>query len=386
MTPIDATPAGAGAGTETPATETVTATVAAADAGDFSAFQDAEKAARAGTPAPKVERPKLVAKDGKPVTGRDGQPAKGPKPGDVAADERLATRVREAVDQSTADLRKQLDDVRAENLRLRPVEKKEPAAEVKAPTAAAEFKRIAALPGAPKAEDFETTTEHAAALGAFVIQTQGEERAAAERDVDAQHGREKASIERVQTFHGRINAYKATEAGKDFAAKLTPEVKELHGWSRLQADNMARVARGEPPLPGTINHAIAEELYDSEAPAQMAVYLSEHPDDLAALRACPNPPALTKLFSRLEAKVLEETAPAVAAVVDDTKTNAADLRARADAAIERSVSKTKPPAPEVGRAGSKVDPIKHALETGDVGVFLELDRQSMAEKRGIGAR
>lgn len=363
----------------------MTATVAAAEAGDFSAFQEADKAARAGTPAPKVERPKLVAKDGKPVTGKDGQPAKGPKPGDLAADERITARVREAVDTTTAELRRQLDEVKAENLRLRPVEKKEPPAEVKAPTAADEFKRIAALPGAPKAEDFETTTEHAAALGAFVIQTQGEERAAAERDVDAQHGREKASIERVKTFHGRINAYKETEAGKDFAAKLTPEVRELHGWSRLQADNMARVARGEPPKPATADHAIAEELYDSEAPAQMAVYLSEHADDLAALRACPNPPALIKLFSRLEAKVLEDATPA-AAVVDDTKTNAADLRARADAAIERSVSKTKPPAPEVGRAGSKVDPIKHALETGDVGMFLELDRQSMAEKRGIGAR
>lgn len=385
MAPIDATPAGAGAGTETPATETVTATIAAADAGDFSAFQEAEKAARAGTPAPKVERPKLVTKDGKAVTGKDGQPAKGPKPGDAAADERITSRVREAVETSTAELKRQLDEVRAENARLRPVEKREPAVEVKAPTAAAEFKRIAALPTAPKAEDFETTTEHAAALGAFVIQTQSEERAAAERDVDVQHGREKASIERVKSFHGRINAYKETEAGKDFAAKLTPEVKELHGFSRLQADNMARVARGEQPKPATVDHAIAEELYDSDAPAQMAVYLSEHADDLAALRACPNPPALIKLFSRLEAKVLGAPAPA-AAVVDDTKTNAADLRARADAAIERSVSRTKPPAPEVGRAGSKVDPIKHALETGDVGMFLELDRQSMAEKRGIGAR
>lgn len=385
MTPENGAPAGAAAGTETVGTETVTATIAAADAGDVSTFLEADRAARSGKPLEKIERPKVVARDGKPVTGRDGQPAKGPKPADAAADERITARVREAVEIATADQIKKTAALQDELTKLKGAAPA-PKVETKTPAAAAveDFKRIAALPAAPKAEDFETTTEHTAALSAFVTETRAAERAAAERDTEAQVGREKASIERVKTFHGRINEYKATEEGKDFAAKLTPEVKALHGFARLQADNMAREARGESPLTATVDHAIAEELYDSEAPAQMAVYLSTHPDDLAALRACPNPPALIKLFTRLEAKALGTTASASAAAEEHTTD--ADVRERADSAIDRSVSKAKPPAPKVGRAGSGADPLAKALENGDVGMFLELDRQARGEKRGIVAR
>lgn len=383
MTVENGAPAGAAAGTETAGTETVTATIAAADAGDVSSFLDADRAARQGKPLAPVERPKIVAKDGKPVTGRNGEPAKGPKPADAAADERLTARVREAVDTATADARREIAELKA---RIPAAKVEAPKVETKTAAAAAveDFKRIAALPDAPKAEDFETTTEHAAALSSFVNETRSAERAAATRDTEAQVGRERASIERVKTFHGRINDYKATDAGKEFAAKLTPEVRALHGYARLQSDNMARTTRGESPLPATVDHAIAEELYDSEAPGQMAVYLSEHPDDLAALRACPNPPAVIKLFTRLESKALGTTAPASAGT-EEPQTDAA-VRASADAAIDRSVTKAKPPAPKVGKAGSSVDPLAKALEDGDVGMFLELDRQARAEKRGLSAR
>lgn len=382
MGEVDATPAGAAADSA-PVTETVSPQVVAAEAGDFSAFQEADQAKREGKAPAKIERPKIAARDGKVVTGKDGQPAKGPTAKDSDADARLSQRVKDGIDTATADLRRQLDDLRAENTRLRPVEKKdEPAKATEAERQSAEFKRIAALPNAPKAEQYDTTTEHAAALSAFVVKTQGDERAAHDRDVDQQHARETASIERVKTFHGKINEFKATEAGKDFSAKLSDDVKGLHGYGRLQHDNAARVARGEQPKDATVDHAIGELLYDADAPAQVGLYLSEHPEELVALRACTDPPKLTKAFARLEDK-------AKAAYVSEEATEtqpAADLAHAAEAAVDRSVTKAKPPAPQVGKAGSGKDPWKHALETGDVGMFLELDRAQMAEKRGLTAR
>lgn len=378
-----AAPAGAAAD---PNTEVVSATVAAAEQGDVSTFLDADRSARQGKPVEKVTRPKVDAKASGPVAGKGGAPAKGPTTADREADERLQARVRDAVELSTAELRRQNKEL-LDRLNGKPAagagddKKGTPSGEP--PKASEEIKRFLAMPNAPKREEFDTDTEHAAALSSFITETRQSERAEADRTVASALERETKSIERVKTFHGRITEFK--QANPDFATKLTPEVKALHGFARLQQTNAEREARGERPLMATVDHAIAEELYDSAAPAQVAVYLSEHPEELRALRACQNPPALLKAFARLEDKVTGSAAKPAAASTDKQPT-AADLRASAEAVVDRSVSRAQPPAPTVGKAGTGVDPLRKAIETNDIGMFLDLDRQARAEKRGFAQR
>lgn len=390
---MDTNAAPAGAAANETVTEAVSATVAAADSGDVSTFLEADRSARTGKPFEKVQRPKAVdAKAAGPgVAGKGGDVAKGPSAADRDADARLQTRIREAIDTSTAELRRQNQEL-LDRLNAKPAAGAgdrtdtggAPAGDATPPKASEEYKRYLAMPDAPKLEDFGgNTTEHAAALSVFINDTRHAERQQADRDSTTSFERAKANIERVKTFHGRINEYKQTNP--DFATKLTPEVKAIHGFARLQQTNAERQARGEAPLSATVDHAIGEAIYDSPAPAQIAVYLSEHPEELAALRQCATPPALIKAFTRLEDKVTG-TATAAAAASTDKPPTPAELRASADAVVDRSVSKAQPPAPTLGKVGTGVDPLKKAIETGDVGMFLELDRQAMAEKRGFAHR
>lgn len=375
----------AGAATADVTTETVAATTVAAEKGDVSTFLDADRAARVGKPFEKVQRTKAEpAKTGAgaAVAGKGGEPAKGPSAADRDADERLTARIREAVDTSTTELRRQNKEL-LDRINLTPAPgagKKDDAPAGDA--SKAEVQRYLAMPDAPKLDDFAgNVTEHAAALSVFINDKRHAERVDADRHEATGLERAKQNIERVRTFHGRITAYKQTDP--EFAAKLTPEVKAIHGFARLQQINAERSARGEAALPATVDHAIGEEIYDCDAPAQVAVYLSEHPQELAALRACTTPQQLTRAFTRLETKLTGAAAPAAAS--PDKHPTPADLRAQADAVVDRSVSHAPPPAPSLGKAGSGVDPLKKAVDTGDIGAFLELDRQSRAEKR-FGAR
>lgn len=400
MDPVIAAPAGAAAAADTGAgaeVETVSATVAAADAGDVSAFLEADRSAREGKPAPKVERPKTVeaAKPGA-VAGKGGQPAKGPKPADVAADERIRRIADEAVKTAT----KVLSD---ENLELRRrldgTVKPAPGAgtdgaaapgaddaKAKADAAKAEYKRYLAMPNAPKIEEFDSVAEHNAALSVFINDTRHAERTEANRAADRYLEQETKSIDRVKGFHGRIEKYKETDP--TFATKLTPEVRGLHGVGKLLQINEQRKAAGQPALDATVDHFIAEQMYDSEGPAQIAVFLSEHPEELATLRAAQNPTDLAIRFDRLVRRVMPEPADDGAddGAEADTNETPATIRAKADDVVDRSVSKVKPPTPTLGKAGSKKDPIREAISTGDVGMFLELDRQQRAEKAGLTRR
>lgn len=380
-----ATPSGATPET----TETVSATRAAADTGNVSAFLEADRSAREGKAPEKVTRPKTPATpdatraSGRPhaasVAGKDGAPASGPSAADRAADERLTARIREAVDTSTAQLRRDNEDLRRRlESSARPPEPKGPAGEPEPRTP--EYKRYLAMSDAPKIEDFDSIAEHNAAMAVFVNDTRHAERVAAERRGTADLERAESDIKRVQTFHGRIEAFKQTDP--EFASKLSPEVKALHGFQRLQQVNAERAAQGQAPLNATVDHAIAEEIYDSEIPAQVAAHLSAHPDDLAALRQAKNPEQLIKAFGILEHRLKAGTG-AGAVTTPDKPATPAELKDRAAAVVERSVSSASPPAPSLGKPGTGVDPIKKAVDTGDIGMFLELDRQAMAERRGL---
>lgn len=355
----------------TPETETVTATRAAADAGDVSAFLDADRASRGGKPVEKIERPKpeLVAKGAKPVE-------KGPSAKDREADERLVTRIREAVDTATASSRAEIDALKKQ-LAAGTAEPKVEAP----PKGTPEHKRYLEMPDAPKLAEFESVEEHSAAMALFVGRKLHEERTAHEQRGARDFEQAQADIKRVETFHGRINAYKATDAA--FATKLSPEVKAMHGFAKLQEINATRATTGQAPLRATVDHAISELIYDSSIPAQMAVHLSTHPADLAMLRAATTPQALSTAFGRLEGRVEGPPITAAAPAAAEPKPTPAEVAKRASAVIDRSVSHVPPPTPALGKAGTGVDPLKKAVETGDIGMFLDLDRQERAERRGL---
>lgn len=400
---------GAAGANETPAgaaTETVSATRAAADAGDLSTFLEADRQSKAGKPPAPVTRPKTdPAKEPKrgepgrpnapaPVAGKDGTPAAGPSAADAAADERLRTRIQDAVTTATAESTRRIAELEArlaENTRQpAPAKAEVPAGEPAKNTP--EYKRYLAMPDAPKAEDFESVLEHSAAVALFINRKVGEENAEATRNGANAYEKTKQAVERVKSFHGRINTFKEANAallvdnGQGVKVlPLSPEVKALHGYARLQEMNAERQKAGQPPLPATVDHAIAEEVYDSDIPGEVGMYLSQHPEELGALRQCKTPAALIKAFGRVEDKARAQftaTAGSAEATTEKPPT-AAELKERAAAAVDRSVSAAKPPAPSVGKAGAAVDPLKKAVDTGDVGMFLELDRQAMAERRGI---
>lgn len=400
-----------GAGTTGETTETVSATRAAADAGDVTSFLDADRDARSGKPRERVTRAKSdptkpaasvpgrpnakpeAAAAKPPVAGKDGQPAAGPTDKDRDADARLTARIREAVDTSTADLRRQNEDLRRQVETLTRTPASGPAKPAEAPkkeTPADAYKRYAAMPDAPKIEDFDTLAEFNGAMSLFISDVRATEQSTATREASTKAERTRSDLERATAFSGRIETFRKEQP--DFGTKLSADVRGLHGWAKLQEINAQREASGQPPIPATVDHAIAECLYDADDPGRVALYLSTNPNELQTLRQAKSPDQLMKAFARLEDKVAA-TKPsstgsgAPTEVPPTTTTTVTKPAEQAAAVIDRSVSSNAPPPQTFGRPGANTsDPIAKALESGDVGMFLELDRQARAQKAGLSAR
>jgi hypothetical protein len=426
--------------TVTPAgaeTEVVTAEHAAAEAGDFSMFQQSAQERRQGKPRENVARPKAAKVEGdagrqakagtdagaagRPaaaVAGKGGAAATGPTDKDREADERLTTRVREAVDTATAESTRRIRELEEQlAAQRRPTSTEKAGAsggtgsttptERKGPLTKAEIAAFQAMPGAPKLEDkgadgaylYDTPAEHAVALSEFIRETREAERTTASRRSADVVERVKREAARVSTFSDRIEAFKRENAdllvdngkgGK--AVPLSPEVAGLHGYAQLHTINQQREARGLPPLPASVDHAIAEELYDSEIPMHVARHLSEHPEELATLRGATSTAQLTRMFGGLEQRVRAgmpaagsaggaAAAGAAAAAGNPSKQpTAAELRREAEAAVDRSVSSTKPLNGTLGRAGaSDSDPEEAAIAKNDFAGFQEIQRARRLE-------
>ncbi len=386
------------ASTGTPASEVVSATRDAADRGDVSTFLEADQQARREGRVAKVERPKVVAGTDKGASGRPKQAsaaqpaASGPTAKDREADDRLRTRIQEAVEVSTAELRRQNQELTDRLSRAAggapKDEPKEPAAS--GPTKL-EIKKYREMPDAPKLDDkdprtgeflYETSQDHAVAMSLFIQGKQGEERATAARNGDQLIERTKREAARVTGFSSKIEEYK-TAVDPEFGKKLTPEVAGIHGFAMLQHVNKDRQAKGLAPIPATVDHAIGELIYDSDYPAHVAVHLSTHPEDLALLRKAQDPQSLAKAFARVEDRAAGTAAKPAAQAAEQPKQTAADTRARAAQVVDRSISSATVPETNLGKPGSGVDAYDAAVAKGDVGMFLELDRQRMAERRGL---
>lgn len=405
------------AGTSTGTTETVSAEHVAADAGDVGAFLQHSRDRRAGKPPAAVERAKAApAAEGAAavttraavVPGKDGAVAPGPSAKDREADERLTTRIREAVDTSTADLRRQNRELEEQ---LGAIRRGTTSTTEKAGTGAGEaaarktVKDYQAMSGAPKLDDkdatgaylYETSGEHAVALAEFVREQREDEKAQTSRKSTEGVERLRHDAARVTTFAGRIEAYKTANPdllvdngkGEKTAVPLSPDLAAMHGYAQLATINADRQSKGLAPIPATVDHAIAEELYDSEIPMECAVYLSTHPAELATLRQAQTPAQLTRAVGALEERVRKAlpaaangTAATTVAAVPSRK-DAATSRREAEEAVDRSVSSTRPLKENLGRGGgADADPEETAVATNNFGLFQETQRARRLEKLG----
>lgn len=278
------------------------ATIAATNDNNFGAFKEARRAEQAGKPLPNVPvkaEAEASAPPPAPTSPEVGEKTAEPTPEARELSKRQQKQndaIREAVDRATADLR-------AENERLKAAQK--PASEpAKPPTPdQPEYKRIVAMPNAPKLADFDSVEEHAAAMALFVDDQREQARAAKEAT-------ERATSEvtkTIETFQGQI-----TQAGgKAFLDKLIPEVQQLQPVEALHA-------RGAGDQVGPLNVLTSAIVKSARAP-QLLQYFSDHPDALDTVKACATVGDVYRALGTVEAKL---DAPSPAAPAPKTITSA----------------------------------------------------------------
>lgn len=328
-------------------TAAVSATDAAVASDSTSSYREARRAERAGKPLPSVNADAAPAQ---PAT--DGAPATPAAPAQPTVSKRQQT-----INDYERRIAEQDQRIRALESGSRPAAPAEPAAPAQ-PAAATvpEWKRIAALPDAPKIDDFESLGEHAAAMALFVnhtLQTEAQTRTHGEQLTAAQ-------VTRVETFITRLNEAKV--ADPTFVSKLTPDVRALKPFSAL--------APGEQGGPRNV---IAEQVYDSPISPKVLIHLSEHPEALAKLETMPDhikamPAAMrnrehikwiVKEFGKLEGSLESPSAPA--APQPKTLTDAAE------------------PAQTLGtRAAEATDPKARAIRTGSTSAYRQARREERA--------
>jgi hypothetical protein len=370
-----AVPAQSAAQPDTPlATVPVSAERAAADQGDFGAFDRASVARKQGKPLPEVIRPEGVTS---PPEAADGEA------GTLDGGERVSRRQQKelARQQTIHDYEQRLA---AQEHRLRELESRgarpgtpappaasngQPAADAPAPeTAKQRAARYLALPDAPRVDDFDTYPEFGAAQTLFIEEQRDREKAEIAEQRQQQQAQHERLITRDQTFRERLTA--AKDADPAFVERLSDEAKNLGGIDH---------ARRSGVTPGPV-HIIGELLYDSPQAVPFLRAISADPSLLPQLLALPAhvarlPPQwrakahidhLVTEFHRLEGRLAYEAS-----------LQAADTARTDEAPPPSSVSSAPPPAPTLTKAGRSADPVRSALERGD---FAAYDAAEMARK------
>jgi hypothetical protein len=353
-----------------PPPASVSAERAAAETGDFGAFDRAAVARRQGKPLPEVPHPAPApaqAAGGGTGDGTETPAESGP---------RTVSRRQQAINDYERRIAEQEQRIRALETRPRPEPPPgqppsdpatSPNGQPPAETAKQRVARYLALPEAPKVEDFDTYPEYTAAQTLFLNdRLQAEQAEVAGRRAQQQQQHERL-IARDQAFRERLTAAKAADPA--FVEQLSDEAKNLGGID---------YARRSGVTPGPV-HIIGELLYDSPQAVPFLRYISADPQALAQLVALPEaiarmPPAwrakahidhLVTEFRRLEGRLAYEASLA-----------AADP-ARGDEAPPSTVSAAPPPPPTLTKAGRSADPGRSALERGD---FAAYDAAEMARK------
>lgn len=361
---------------DAPASVSVSATRDAANRGDFSAFDKADNASREGKPLADV-----------PVATKSGPPAEGvTRPAEVKPlsnrQQRANDAVRDAAERAVADAVRDRD---AEIVRLRaqiaaPTTRAAAPAQPAAPATIPEYKRITALPGAPKLNDvdaqgnplYESVEEHSAAMHLFVQQA-----LTSERNAQTSH-EEVAAVERarIDGFLERLEAAKT--ADPEFLNKLTPEVKALKPISGLARDQQGNITEPSGPL-----NVLWELVYDSPVLDQLLLHFSAKPEALRAFEQMPA--AVQKLPARMRTSAhirrIVQQFGALEASFGTPSTPAAPVAA-APAASTSTITSAPPPPPALSRSGSSTNTKASAIARGDFATFDKLEMQEQLARRG----
>lgn len=327
------------------------ASEAAVAANDFPAFRTAERAQRAtGTPA----SPSAASTPAEPaaqVASTDAsleaasEPAK-PK-GAKARTAVLDAEIKDLQDKLKlrANLREELERRPADAKPAAPSAATAPATT----TAAQEYKRYMAMPACPKLKDFDSIEEHSAAVAVFINDTRDTERATAGRQREQQRAAATTQQQRATTFSERLQA--AAAADPTFVDAVSPEIMGL--------EPMEKAIALRKPI--TVDHGIAEEIIDSAVGPQLMRHLTDHPEDLAALRQAKNPRELARLVGQIEQPYLATPAAA-----------AAPLKTVTDVAAPPTTLGTRP------AASADPDPSRRAVINNDFTAFRASERAKRA--------
>lgn len=161
-------------------------------------------------------------------------------------------------------------------------------------TAAAQknFEKYANDPKAPKLEAYEDYNAWAIDMMDFITDRKLETRDAQQRQT-AEHTRRSRELQTaVDTSKQRVKAF--AEKTPDFLQRVSPELLDIPPISALKD--------GDAIGP---HNFIAEQMWRSEYPGELALHFSEHPEDFRALMELDDPALIVKRIGRLEAKFAE---------------------------------------------------------------------------------
>lgn len=359
----------------TATTETVSATTAAAHDNDFSTFQAASRAAREGKPLAAVEVTERETPAGdkgaaKPLNRRERE------------QQHINERIRSAVEEATKGLREEVE-------RLRPGARTEtvvPAKVEDAPAKEPEYKRFLKMAGAPKLDQFESVEEHAAAMAVFISDARDQERTTAARERDEKTSAVQALHTRYTAFNDRMQAAKTADPA--FLDKLTPEIKDLHGYAEAER-------RGEQVSPRVF---IGEQLYDSPIVATLLTHFSTEAGaaELRALEAMPehlkgirNPAEriaahkheIVRALAKIEARLESTAVPAGKSdATTEHRAGARDRQSQRETAPKSTITELEPPPTTLKKAGTTADTTEGAVKRNDFAKFQQLERQKREER------
>lgn len=346
------TPAATGQPAAAPVTvepTTVSAAEAALSRGDVSAYHTARNAERTGKPLADVATEPAKEPTKEPATAVPVA-AKGPKPKDVEADDRLRSRVAEAV----TPLQTEIAQLRADLARARGGNEPPKAPAQDTAPAKARFPSIAEWSEKHPDKSFDDYLE---ARDDF----RDDHRASAQREQTAQSARIADLTKRSETFAGKLRA--AAAADPDLKSKLPPDVLNARPLSALSPEEFKTA---------TFANLVAEAGFRADNPAELFAYLHAHQDETARIAGMRPDDALLAL-ARIDGRIGAAAPPAAGPEQKPSP-------AAATAAAPSPISAAPPPAPILSRPGSVVDPKEAALARGDVTAYHRIRNQERIER------
>lgn len=174
------------------------------------------------------------------------------------------------------------------------------------------FDQYANDPRAPKLDAFDDYNAWAVEMMDFISDRKLEQRDTQAREQHAQFEQQRELQTAVDTSKTRFNAF--VEQTPDFAERVNPGLLNIAPISALK--------EGDPIGP---HNFIAEQIWRSEFPGELALHFSEHPTEFQALCDLNDPAAITRRIGRIEAAFDRSEAPRASTPVPKTIPDADEL-------------------------------------------------------------